>query len=1025
MKIANASIRNFNSLLLSGLTILGASAQKNNAKATAENPNLIYIISDQLRLDALSCMGNKLISTPNMDRLAAEGVIFTRAYSQSPVSVSSRSCMLTGNSTCNTGILGNDYAYEYATGSILTGKEPIFATDTYDEVLAKNGYDCEYYGKWHSPERKAFVYSNRPIGCAGANAAPELGIGLKPIYTNWWKADLGVTSAPNYQTGALIDGGHDLFYMPDPIDARKIDPTLTNPVDYQNFGNLLIDDGHTPTAMDCNNTIAAIEKDKNTKFSIHCSFGPPHPPFVVAKPYYGSLTESDMSLPDNFFINNPSSPYYTGTEINSPYYLSSSMTSTTAAFFQSVAVAKNFKARYLEMVKEIDTNLGRILKKLDDTGLAANTMIIFCADHGEMLCSHGLNSKGVFYDEAARVPLIIRYPTKIAAGQKISIPVSLIDLRPTIEDYLEMPTYKCDGKTLRPFMDNSYDKTQNYYTVSEWNSTKIPAFMVRNERYKLMMGQTSEVTSIDGFFDLKIDSLEQNNLLLSPSFSQFDRANAENAKLQLIKWLKMVHSPYYYSVKARAIGRKYSTYALYKNDIAKINGAKITALSALPAGVSYRVLPNDTIEITVSTAASLGVYNLNATVAGAGKTLSFEILPESQINVSATSVAITPAINTLEVGKTAQLKAKLEPWNVTDNNVSWQSSNTSVALVSADGLVTAFATGTATITATTQDGTQTNGINLTVTGNKVLVSGISIIPTSRTVETQKSLQLTATILPTNATFKTINWTSSNPTVATVSENGLVTGIAVGNSMITARAWDGGKTDAVEISVIQGTMTLQAENATFSGAVLASSQVGYHGTGYVDFTNNTGDFIQWNFSVAQAGAYNLSFRYAMQGGSRPLDLLVNGVVKIASMAFPTTGAWTTYSNVNTIQDLVAGNNTVKLAANGSNGGNIDELVVSSTTTDVPEVSNGFTQLLTLNVYPNPLHQNLLTLNIGGMGSWSNVNVKIRNLVGQIVFQKRVDATEHLSIDTAGLLERSIYIVSVESSKATVSCKLIVE
>ncbi len=1022
MRITIASKRNINSLLLSGLTILAANAQKSNAKATAENPNLIFIISDQLRLDALSCMGNKIISTPNMDRLAAEGVIFTRAYSQSPVSVPSRSCMLTGNSLCNTGILGNDYAYESSVGSILTGKEPIFSTKTYDEVLATNGYDCEYYGKWHSPERKAYIYSNRPIGCAGITVVPELGIGLKAIYVNWWKTELKINTAP-FQTGAFTGGGGDLYYMPDATDARKLDPTITSTVDYQNFGNLLIDDAHTESAMDTKKTLDAIERNKNNRFSIHCSFGPPHPPFVVAKPYFGSLKESDMPLPDNFFINNLSSPYYNTTDINSPYYISSSMKSSTAAYFQSVAVAKNFKARYLEMVKEIDDKLGEILKKLDDTGLAANTMIVFCADHGEMLGSHGLNSKGVFYDESARVPLIIRYPNKIAAGKKITVPVSLIDLRPTIEDYLEMPSYKCDGKTLRPFIDNSYDKTQNYYTVSEWNSTKVPAFMVRNERYKLMMGQTSEVTSIDGFFDMKTDSLEQNNLLLSSIFTQTDRANAENAKLMLVKWLKKVNSPYYYSVKARAIGKKFSTYALYKNDVAKINGAKITALSNLPSGVTYRILQNDTLEITVSNNANAGVYNLNATVSGTNKSISFEILPEFASTVPVTGITVEPTSASIAVGNTQQLRAVLTPWNVTNNAVSWKTTNSLVAKVNANGLVTAYSAGTTSITATSEDGGKTATFEITVTGEKIPVSGINIVPASTSIETNNTLQLIATILPANATFKSVTWTTSNPSVATVSEDGLITSIAAGISNITATALDGGKSAIFVLNVTQGPITLQAENATFSGAVLASSQAGYNGTGYIDFVNSLGDFLQWNVNVPNAGNYNLTIRYALQGGYRPLELSVNGSVKIASLDFPITGSWTTWWTVSTTQTLNAGANSIKLTSNGNNGGNIDELVVTSIVAGTKDVFS-FENSKSVSIYPNPISQNKLSFDIAGFRDMNNVQIKIVNLIGQIVYQKRIDNIEHLEINTAGILEKSIYIVSVESGKYKLTSRLIV-
>ena len=649
MKKSITKFKTLSPILLSGFSILGANAQQKAEEATVESPNLIYIISDQLRLSALSCMGNKVISTPNMDRLASEGVIFTRAYSQCPVSVPSRSSMLTGNSLCNTGILGNGYAYETSTSSnpsILTGKEPIFSTDTYDEVLAKNGYDCEYYGKWHSPERKAYVYSNRPIGCAGITSVPVLGIGLSAIYTAWWKAELGVTSAPNFKTGALTITSSttgapkpttDLWYMPDPEDCRYSNPTGNDDTG-QTFGEILIDSLHTESNMESDEVIATIEKNKNVKFSVHCSFGPPHPPFVVAKPYYGSLKQSDMPIPANYFVNSASSTFYNVNELQSPYF-SATAGNSKMAFVQNIPVIQTFQARYYEMVKEIDDKLGKILKKLDELGLTNKTMIVFCADHGEMLGSHGMNSKNVFFDESVRVPLIIRYPDKIAAGKRISTPVSLIDIRPTIEDYMGLPAYKCDGKTLRPFIEDTYDKSQEYFTVSEWTSTSVPGYMVRNSRYKLMIGQTAAANSIDGFYDLKTDSLEQNNLYKISPLSPTTRENAEKTKVQLVKWLKKVNSPNFYSVKARAIGKKYSTYALYKNDVAKINGANITALTGLPTGVSYRILPNDTIEITVTNVANTGVVNISSTVSGATKTLSFEILPAIDFTITSINSA--------------------------------------------------------------------------------------------------------------------------------------------------------------------------------------------------------------------------------------------------------------------------------------------------------------------------------------------------------------------------------------------------
>jgi arylsulfatase A-like enzyme len=622
-------------LLLSGLTLFSANARNFVEQASAESPNLIYIISDQLRFDALSCMGNKLISTPNMDRLAAEGVMFTRAYAQSPVSVPSRASMLTGNSLCNTGIWGNSYAYQNVTNSLLTGNEPIFSTKTYDEVLSEIGYACEYYGKWHTPERKAYVYDNRPITCAGMTSHPVLGLGLKNHYMNWWKAGLNINTAPT-QPGALSGAPGGLNYMPDALDARVIDPTLTKTVDYQNFGKQLIDSAYTEPAMDAIHTIDAIERNKSKRFSIHCSFGPPHPPFVVSEPYYGSLDAATMPLPANYFVNNSSSPYYKASVLQSPYF---GYSIAKMGAFQNPATIGIMIARYYEMVKEIDDKIGAILHKLDELGLTDKTMIVFCGDHGEMLGSHGMHSKNNFYDESARVPLIIRYPAKIAAGKRIHVPVNLIDIRPTIDDYFNLPETKVDGKSLRPFIEDTYNKNETYFAVSEWYNDRIPGFVVRTDSHKLMIGHSAEGknSAIDGFYNLLTDSMEQVNILKLSTIPLSERNKAQELKVLLIKWLKKVNSPYYYSVKSRPIGRLNAHYNLYQNDIAKIKIPGITHISGLPTGSSFQILTNDTIQIT-TTDAYTGVVFTTATISGGSSSIRFEVLPAFEIQTATPQV---------------------------------------------------------------------------------------------------------------------------------------------------------------------------------------------------------------------------------------------------------------------------------------------------------------------------------------------------------------------------------------------------
>jgi hypothetical protein len=239
-----------------------------------------------------------------------------------------------------------------------------------------------------------------------------------------------------------------------------------------------------------------------------------------------------------------------------------------------------------------------------------------------------MNSKNNFYDESARVPLIIRYPNKIAAGKRIHVPVNLIDVRPTIEDYFNLAATKVDGKSLRPFIEDTYNKSETHFAVSEWYNDKIPGFMVRTATHKLMIAHTAEAknTAIDGFYNLNTDSLEQSNILKLTTIPQTEKDKAQELKVLLVKWLKKVNSPYYHSVKSRPLGRMNANYTLYQNDIAKIKIPGITNLTGLPANASFKILTNDTIQIT-TTNNSVGLMGTTATISGGSTQVRFEVMP--------------------------------------------------------------------------------------------------------------------------------------------------------------------------------------------------------------------------------------------------------------------------------------------------------------------------------------------------------------------------------------------------------------
>jgi hypothetical protein len=138
---------------------------------------------------------------------------------------------------------------------------------------------------------------------------------------------------------------------------------------------------------------------------------------------------------------------------------------------------------------------------------------------------------------------------------------------------------------------------------------------------------------------------------------------------------------------------------------------------------------------------------------------------------------------------------------------------------------------------------------------------------------------------------------------------------------------------------------EAENALLSGPVVASNKAGFTGTGFADYINASADYIEWTVTAATAGQNTLKFRYANGGTtSRPLLIAVNGATVASSLAFPATGAWTTWSTVSLTANLNAGTNKVRATAIGSSGGNVDHLEVTPAASPAPyeEAPTGIVQ-----------------------------------------------------------------------------------
>ena len=511
----------------------------NNSLVAKEQkkPNLLFIMTDQQRFDALSLAGNTVLKTPNLDRLAKQGAWFRNAYTQCAVCAPTRASILTGCTVENHQILTN----EISSSTKESGRMPM---PTFDELLSKNGYRCEYIGKWHSPEFHTEVYQNPERTAKNGKSVFAPG-GLTALYMDYINIKF---PKENLKPGELYDTFTNRPYVPNPLDKRF---GLTNEEVLQMnrkfiqpdlHGVLLTPAEHSFTAFQAKQTIEALERNKNNTFSITCSFHFPHAPMLPVKQYADLYQVKDMPVPAS--ISDPM--------LNSPYRSQNGRLDHLE--YADPEKIKYMIADYYGLVKEIDDWVGKILEKLAKLGLEENTLVIFTSDHGDMLGAHAMREKNVFYEESAHIPLMIRFPGRIRPATTVDGYVSNIDLFATINDYLQMPDYPTDGQSLRGMIEGT-DPIHGQYVVTEWlyNEDRTPAYMILKDGWKMFIPYSEASKVINALYNLKDDPHEMHNLLgNNPDRIQY-KQKADELREDLLLWLKKNKSTHYEGVKARKL----------------------------------------------------------------------------------------------------------------------------------------------------------------------------------------------------------------------------------------------------------------------------------------------------------------------------------------------------------------------------------------------------------------------------------------------------------------------------------------
>lgn len=516
---------------------LQCTSTRQEKTATEGKKNLLFIMTDQQRSDALSLAGNTVLQTPNLDKLGREGAFFKNAYTPCAVCAPARSSILTGYTVENTGMRTNDRAYYHEEEGLMT-------MPTFDEILAENGYHCEYYGKWHSQSSHTAIYKNPKQQSKNGKSIFSHG-GQNHVYVDYINEHF---PKEELKEGEMYDKFTKRPYRPDPMDVfygedyEEVEEKRRKMSQPNFHGELLMPAEHSFTSFQAKETIAAIERLKDSTFSITCSFHFPHAPMIPPKPYYGMYPATDMQPPVSIHDNMENSPYR---KANGRLGLTEYTDTTKIKYMIS---------NYYGLVREIDDWVGKILDKLDEYGLTHNTLVIFTSDHGEMLGAHGMREKNVFYEESSHIPLLIKFPGEIETQTQVDAYISLVDLFPTILDYLGIEGRASDGKSLRGLMEGT-DIEHGKYVVTEWDyrGDISPNYMIVKDGWKLIIPYSKESKVLNAMYNLNEDPYEMNNLLgENPQRQQYSE-QAEELRGFLLEWLEKHKSTHYEGVKEREL----------------------------------------------------------------------------------------------------------------------------------------------------------------------------------------------------------------------------------------------------------------------------------------------------------------------------------------------------------------------------------------------------------------------------------------------------------------------------------------
>ena len=416
-----------------------------------KKPNFLVIMSDEHGAQFSSTYGHPIVETPNMDRLAAQGVTFDANYCNSPLCIPSRASFMTG---------------QYVSTSEVWDNSKPMPVDrlTWPYLLRNEGYDTALNGKMHLVGPDPLHGFDRQLSRDPHIEAP-LG------HFRW--SD-GIPKATEDWDG-----------------VRAANPGVSPMIE--------ADDAVEKSAVEYLSDPARHEKP----FAMCVGFIAPHFPFIVPEPYFSKYYPDNLDMPDlpaGHLDDLPPSAQ----RLRRMFGLDGDWT------VDEVARAR---AAYFGLCTYLDDKIGHLLDTLEEQGLAENTVIVHTSDHGDMLGEHGLWRKMCFYEQSARVPLQISWPGVFSRGQRVAKAVSNVDAVATILELagIDISRWKLDGQSLLPALNGDTSGLRDV-AISEHfaHGTDRAMGMVRSGNWKLCYGH-ADPPELE-LYDLDADPGEFTNL---------------------------------------------------------------------------------------------------------------------------------------------------------------------------------------------------------------------------------------------------------------------------------------------------------------------------------------------------------------------------------------------------------------------------------------------------------------------------------------------------------------------------------